>query len=133
VSAFSDQPRPGFWEAVDLFNDGEYFECHEVIEDFWRPLPVGDEKSFYQGILQVGVGFYHCQKNNWRGAKNLLAHGLERLSPLCGLAPYEDWLALTPFYQASELVYQQVLACTPETSALLPKVFPKIQKIEKAP
>lgn len=128
MELFAEQPRPGFWEAVELFNAGEYFECHEVIEDFWRPLPVGAEKDFYQGILQVGVGFYHCQKGNWRGAKNLLANGLERLSPLCGQLPYESWMDLTAFYNASHQVYQQVLACSLETPHLLPKVFPQIER-----
>ncbi len=36
-------------------------------------------RFLYQGILQVGVGFYHQQNGNWRGATGLLRNGTERL------------------------------------------------------
>ena len=36
-------------------------------------------RFLYQGILQVGVGFYHQQNGNWRGATGLLRNGMERL------------------------------------------------------
>ena len=36
-------------------------------------------RFLYQGILQVGVGFYHLQNGNWRGATGLLRNGTQRL------------------------------------------------------
>ena len=36
-------------------------------------------RYLYQGILQVGVGFYHQQNGNWRGATGLLRSGIARL------------------------------------------------------
>ena len=36
-------------------------------------------RFLYQGILQVGVGFYHQQNGNWRGATGVLRNGIERL------------------------------------------------------
>ena len=36
-------------------------------------------RFLYQGILQVGVGFYHLQNGNWRGATGLLRNGTIRL------------------------------------------------------
>ncbi len=36
-------------------------------------------RFLYQGILQVGVGFYHQQNGNWRGATGLLRNGIIRL------------------------------------------------------
>lgn len=36
-------------------------------------------RFLYQGILQVGVGFYHLQNGNWRGATALLRRGALRL------------------------------------------------------
>jgi uncharacterized protein len=36
-------------------------------------------RFLYQGILQVGVGFYHLGNGNWRGATGLLRSGTERL------------------------------------------------------
>ena len=39
----------------------------------------GRVRFLYQGILQVGVGFYHQQNGNWRGATRVLRSGIERL------------------------------------------------------
>jgi uncharacterized protein len=36
-------------------------------------------RFLYQGILQVGVGFYHLKNGNWRGATGLLRNGTVRL------------------------------------------------------
>lgn len=36
-------------------------------------------RFLYQGILQVGVGFYHLGNGNWRGATGLLRNGTVRL------------------------------------------------------
>ena len=61
--------------GIEEFNRGEFFEAHEYLEAAWRreSLPI---RSLYQGILQVGVGFYHQQNGNWRGATSLLRNGI---------------------------------------------------------
>lgn len=80
-----EQPSAGLREGIRLFNDGEFFECHEVLEDIWRaesdPL-----RYLYQGILQIGVGFHHLRNNNHRGAVSLLSSGIDkvrRFEPTC--------------------------------------------------
>lgn len=64
---------------MDLFNGREFFACHEVLEDLWRPLEAGAEKTFLQGVLQVAVGYHHLLNGNFTGAKNKLSEGLEKL------------------------------------------------------
>jgi predicted metal-dependent hydrolase len=64
--------------GIHLFNAGEYFEQHEVLEDLWRAEP-GPIRELYQGILQVGVGLYHLERGNYHGATTLLDRGLARL------------------------------------------------------
>ncbi|MDQ3363266.1 MAG: DUF309 domain-containing protein [Actinomycetota bacterium] len=63
---------------MEEFNRREFFECHEYLEDAWMEEP-GRVRFLYQGILQVGVGFYHQQNGNWRGATGVLRSGIERL------------------------------------------------------
>ncbi len=65
-------------KGIEEFNRGEFFECHEYLEEAWMQEP-GRVRSLYQGILQVGVGFYHQQNGNWRGATGVLRNGIERL------------------------------------------------------
>jgi hypothetical protein len=66
--------------GIAQFNAGDYWECHETLEDLWRPEP-DHIRYLYQGILQIGVGFYHLRRGNWRGAVNKLRGGLGYLDP----------------------------------------------------
>ena len=65
-------------KGIEEFNRGEFYECHEYLEEAWMQEP-RRVRFLYQGILQVGVGFYHLQNGNWRGATGLLRNGTTRL------------------------------------------------------
>jgi uncharacterized protein len=65
-------------EGIEEFNRGEFFDCHEYLEEAWMQES-GRVRYLYQGILQVGVGFYHLENGNWRGATGLLRNGTIRL------------------------------------------------------
>jgi predicted metal-dependent hydrolase len=66
--------------GIEEFNTGAFYECHETLEDLWmaeaRPL-----RSLYQGILQIGVAFYHLRAERHRGAEVLLKRGMGHLRP----------------------------------------------------
>jgi predicted metal-dependent hydrolase len=64
--------------GIEEFNQGEFFECHEYLEEAWMQES-RRVRFLYQGILQVGVGFYHLKNGNWRGAAGLLRNGTIRL------------------------------------------------------
>ncbi len=76
----AEAPPPGLLAGIAQFNAGEYWACHETLEDLWRPEP-DHIRYLYQGLLQVGVGFYHLRRGNYRGAVNKLAGGLAYLAP----------------------------------------------------
>ena len=65
-------------KGIEEFNKSEFFECHEYLEDAWRE-ETRQIRFLYQGILQVGVGFYHQENGNWPGATGLLRSGIKRL------------------------------------------------------
>lgn len=66
--------------GLDLFNAGEYFEAHEVLETAWRAedRPI---RELYRGILQVGVGYYHLLNGNYDGALKVLHRARPWLEP----------------------------------------------------
>ena len=68
-------------KGIEEFNRGEFYECHEYLEEAWMQ-EARRVRFLYQGILQVGVGFYHQQNGNWRGATGLLRNGTQRLKEL---------------------------------------------------
>jgi predicted metal-dependent hydrolase len=70
---------------VALFNRGEFFECHEVLEELWKAerRPIRD---LFQGIIQIAVGLHHLKRGNRRGALFGLNHGavrVARFGPSC--------------------------------------------------
>ena len=79
-SRCAEAPPPGLVAGIAQFNRGAFWECHETLEAIWRPEP-DPIRYLYQGILQIGVGFYHLRRGNWRGAVNKLRGGLALLAP----------------------------------------------------
>ena len=73
-------PSPLLGEGIRLFNQGRWFEAHEVLEEAWlaEPTPL---RRLYQGILQVGVCLHHARRGNRAGALSLLDRGMSLLAP----------------------------------------------------
>jgi uncharacterized protein len=81
MSYQDESPPPRFGQAVAEFNARQFFECHETLEDLWNEEE-RDLRRFYQGILQIGVGYYKIiGKPNYRGALTLLQSGADMLEP----------------------------------------------------
>jgi len=75
TSTQSERLRNG----IALFNRGEFFECHEVLEAVWLEVS-GEDKLFLQGLIQVAVSFYHLRQGNFAGSSRLLRAGVKKLS-----------------------------------------------------
>jgi predicted metal-dependent hydrolase len=61
---------PRYLAGIVLFNQGDFFEAHEVWEDLWMDT-AGPDKQFYQGLIQAAVGLCHFCNGNVRGAIKL--------------------------------------------------------------
>lgn len=62
----------------DLFNRGQYYECHDVMEEIWMETP-GPERRFFQGLLQCAVALHHLGNGNPQGARILYQEGTRKL------------------------------------------------------
>jgi len=70
-----------FLRGIELFNGGEYYDCHEVFEEIWRST-TPEPKDLFQGLIQVAVGLYHFHgRGNREVARRVLAKGRRRLAP----------------------------------------------------
>lgn len=65
-------------EASCLFNEGLFFEVHEVLEALWLRLE-GQSRLLLQGLIQIAVGFHHLENRNINGALSLLREGREKV------------------------------------------------------
>lgn len=116
--------------AIDLFNQQAFFECHEVLEDLWRPLPPSPEKTFLQGLLQVGVGYYHWQNGNYTGTKNKLEAGLDKLKATIQASNYPCPVPLALLIAAVQADLNRVLT---QTDRMLPpypaNAIPQLERL----
>lgn len=64
--------------AIQQFNQQDFYACHDTLESLWMEA-IEPDRSFYQGLLQMAVGFYHFSHQNQRGAAILLGEGMGRL------------------------------------------------------
>ena len=75
-----EPPPPALLEGVAQFNRAEFFEQHETLELLWR-AERRRVRYLYQGILQIGVAFYHLRRLNHHGTVYMLTRGAAYLAP----------------------------------------------------
>jgi predicted metal-dependent hydrolase len=71
--------RREFEKGLLEFNRGYFFECHDTLEELWSGIR-GPSREFFQGLIQLSVGFYHLGNHNRGGALTMLRRGLARLA-----------------------------------------------------
>ena len=59
-----------YLEGLRLFNEEDFFESHEVLEELWSDTH-DERRKFYQGLIQVAVGLLHFGNGNLGGARKL--------------------------------------------------------------
>jgi uncharacterized protein len=74
------QDDPRFIKGIDEFNQGLFFECHETLEEIWLEEH-GEERKFYQGIIQIAAGYFKLEQGVPAGAIKLWHSGFEKLEP----------------------------------------------------
>jgi predicted metal-dependent hydrolase len=67
--------------GLQEFNRGEYYECHETLEEAWvaesRPI-----RDLYRAILQVSVAYYHILRGNYNGAHKMFLRSVQWFASL---------------------------------------------------
>ena len=67
-------------KGIEVYNAGDYFMAHEELELAWREER-GPVRDVYRGILQVGLGYYHILRLNYRGAVKMFQRCHQWLDP----------------------------------------------------
>jgi predicted metal-dependent hydrolase len=76
---------PRVAHGIELFNQREFFECHEVLEAEWTE-EASQRRWFLQSLIHLAVGFYHHQQGNLTGLDRQITKGLKKLAgflPVC--------------------------------------------------
>ncbi len=108
IAAMIERHRGGELQAhylgyFECFNQGLFYEAHDVLEELWLADRQSPNHSFYKGLIQFAGAFVHLQKNRLRPSAALfkLARGNLQKYPALhesldvgqALGIIEDWLA----------------------------------------
>lgn len=94
-----------FFEGIERFNRGRYFDSHESWEEIWRST-TPEPRDLFQGLVQIAAGLHHWfDRRRAAPAARVIARGRRRLEPfpatchgvdLAGLIAqarrWEEWL-----------------------------------------
>ena len=98
--------EPLYHRGIALYRSGEFFACHEVLEELWTPMQ-GPHRLFLQALIHFAVAFYHQQRGNPLGAEKQLRKALRKLEAY--LPQYEGVDTATLFAEGRACL-QQILA-----------------------
>lgn len=57
----------------------DYFECHEVLEEYWKQQKSEEKNSIWVGLILIAVALYHHRAGNNRGAARTLNKAIHNI------------------------------------------------------
>ncbi|UOY93851.1 DUF309 domain-containing protein [Ectobacillus sp. JY-23] len=73
-------PQAYIQYLIHFHGDRDYFECHEILEAYWKEKPKGQRDAYLVGFIQIAVSLYHYRRANMEGAKRMMQSALRILS-----------------------------------------------------
>jgi len=68
-----------YLEYVELFNERDFYDCHEVLEDLWLDND-GPDRRFYQGLIHLASAFLLLLRGKLNGSRARFASTIVYLS-----------------------------------------------------
>ncbi|MEW4283929.1 DUF309 domain-containing protein [Priestia koreensis] len=73
-------PRAYIDYLVHFHGDRDYFECHEILEEFWKEKEAKHRDQFWVGFIQIAVSLYHQRRQNFNGSFRMMKGAIRILS-----------------------------------------------------
>ena len=91
--------HPLYIEYCTYFNGNrDYFECHEVLEAYWKEIAPGKRNHPLVGYIQVATGMYHWRRENYNGAERMLTKALNIFNS-CEESPFLEKIQFNQFIE----------------------------------
>ncbi|NIK76537.1 hypothetical protein FHS15_001662 [Paenibacillus castaneae] len=76
----TDFPKAYVCYMVEFHASRDYFECHELLEEYWKEHLDDSLADTWVGLIQLAVALYHERRGNLRGANKMYVQAERRLS-----------------------------------------------------
>lgn len=112
--------------AIRQFNAQQWFECHETLEPLWMEAH-GEQRTFYQGIIQSAIALHHWKNGNYNGSQALLTSAADYLSQVSSPC---QWIDVTGLTDQLQTVQQRLAQLGPDRMEQLdPALVPRITTV----
>lgn len=71
-----EEEKRVYLAGIQQFNQGQFFEAHEIWEDAWNGTS-GRRSDFYRGLIQMAVALEHYRRLNALGVQKVFGSALE--------------------------------------------------------
>jgi len=65
--------------AQELWNRGDFYEAHEVLEEVWECTRDREKREVYQGVIRFAIALHHCRSGSPKKAENVLRKALPQM------------------------------------------------------
>ncbi|WP_400242084.1 DUF309 domain-containing protein [Niallia sp. JL1B1071] len=65
-------PKEYMQFLVHFHGDQDFFECHEILEEFWKKVDSRNKESIWVGLILMAVSAYHHRRENFKGAQKTI-------------------------------------------------------------
>jgi len=108
--------EPLYLRGIELYQAGEFFACHEVLEELWTPMR-GPHRLFLQSLIHFAVAFYHQQRGNRVGTERQLRKALRKIERYL---PFYEGVDTATLHREGQACLQRMQAGeTPEPPPML--------------
>ncbi len=73
-------PTSYLYYLIYFHGNRDYFECHEVLEEYWKEVDPKNRTSHWVGLIQIAVALYHYRRDNFKGALRTFEKALANVS-----------------------------------------------------
>lgn len=73
-------PEPYIEYLIYFHVERDFFECHEVLEEYWKSVPNSPLRQAWHGLIQIAVSQYHHRRGNIVGARKMLGSAIDNLN-----------------------------------------------------
>lgn len=100
--------HPLFIDYCTFFNGNQdYFECHEVLEEYWKEIAPGKKNHPLVGYVQLATGMYHWRRNNTIGAMKILKKAMNNFS-INQSSPFFDFIEFDELCKNCEMSMEAI-------------------------
>lgn len=104
---------------VHFHGDRDYFECHEILEEYWKDVDKNNKESILVGFILFAVSNYHHRRGNFSGAERTLRKALHIFQKEEHQLKYYG-LSIEEFFEALKERQDMIQHFKPYKSMILP-------------